>query len=112
MSYVLEQNARDVQVRLYEDYGVTVSVKKCKNADCNDYAIGRATYCTNACRQAAHRSSPAYKACLKKQRDRRLRRKNAHYERKYRFRSLGVLGWSGPLATDVPSIGEMDLKLY
>lgn len=100
----------DGLVSLHAKHSVTLQQKTCPN--CPNSVTGRQTYCCNACRQAVYRNSSAYKASLKKLRDQRLRRRKAHYSRKFAFRSLGIRGWSGPLATDVPPIGAMDLKLY
>lgn len=55
-------------------------------------------FCSNKCRQAAYRKSPAYKALLKTKKDQRFERKLKRFRDKYGARSLGINGWSGPVA--------------
>lgn len=90
-------------------HSVTNVCKECSNSF---LATRVAIYCSRACRQAAYRKSPAYKASLVRKVEQRLRRKNAYFKRKNRFKSFGLDCYSGPIATDVPRLGMLDLKNY
>jgi hypothetical protein len=83
----------------------------------------RRRFCSNACRQAAHRSSDAHATNLKRLRDARAARraayellKNGYDARRNVYRSFttttGIFG--GPTPSGVPSvrIGDLDLKDY
>jgi|SRR6516164_4043409 hypothetical protein len=72
----------------------------------------RKRFCSNACRQAAYRKSAAYTGTLAKKKEQRLRRRNAYFKRRYRFKTLFLGCHSGPIATDVPRLGMLDLKNY
>jgi hypothetical protein len=70
-----------------------------------------ARFCSEACRQAAHRKSPAHAAYLRKLRDARATRKKAFYQRKTRDKALGTFrGYGGPIVPGMPSRVTM-LKL-
>jgi hypothetical protein len=75
-------------------------------------ASGR--FCSNKCRQAAYRkSSPAYRAYLKRLKEARKQRRADHYQRKNRARALGTFrGYGGPLTPGLPKIGSLELKNY
>ncbi len=73
----------------------------------------RKKFCSNACRQAAYRTSAAHIASLKRLRDARTARRADHYQRRNRDRALNsVRGYSGPVADGVPRLGDLNLKHY
>jgi hypothetical protein len=73
----------------------------------------RKKFCSNACRQAAYRTSAAHVANLKRLRDARIARRADHYQRRNRGRALSpVRGYSGPVADGVPRLGDLNLKNY
>jgi hypothetical protein len=90
-------------------HSVTNVCKECKSSF---VATRVAIHCSSACKQAAYRKSPAYKESLANKKARRLRRRNAYFKRKNRFKSFGLDCYSGPIATDVPRLGMLDLKNY
>jgi hypothetical protein len=62
-----------------------------------------ARFCSEACRQAAHRKSPVHAAHLRKLRDARATRKKSFYQRKARDKALGTIrGYGGPAVPGVP----------
>jgi len=73
-----------------------------------------ARYCGDACRQAAHRKSPAHAAYLRKKRHARANRKTAFYQRKTRDKALGIFrGYGGPTVPGVPQrVTMLELKNY
>lgn len=82
------------------------SVTLCENCGVNP---ARSKFCSGACRQAAHRKSPAHSARLQTLKLRRKKRRENHFRDKYSARSLGLNGWTGPVASWVPSLGSMKL---
>ena len=73
----------------------------------------RLRFCSNKCRQAAYRKSPAHKAQLKKLVDARKRRRENHYAHTNRARALGSFrGYSGPTTPGVPRLGDLKLSNY
>jgi hypothetical protein len=71
----------------------------------------RQRFCGNACRQAAHRKSPAHRNYLDKQKERRLLRRNNWTRLRHRDMAinnrLGVL--SGPMPSSILPLGAYDL---
>ena len=79
---------------------VNTSVTLCE--ECGEHpAKGR--FCSGKCRQKAHRKSPAHITLLKRKREQRLELKLKRFRDKYGARSLGIYGWSGPVASWVGS---------
>ncbi len=81
----------------------------------------RRKFCSNACRQAAHRSGDAHAANLKRLRDAREARraaykalKNKYDERRNLYRTFtpqtGVYGGTTPSGVPSVRIGDLDLK--
>ena len=101
----------DLQVCLLTKDSVT---NVCQRKECarTFIATRAASYCSSACKQAAYRESLAYKELLAKKAAQRLRRRNAWFKRKNRYRTFGLDCYSGPVATDVPRLGMLDLKYY
>jgi hypothetical protein len=63
----------------------------------------RQRYCGNACRQAAHRKSPAHRHYLDSQKQRRLARRNRRFAEMNRDKSLSALSvYSGPSVNVLP----------
>lgn len=98
----LDANSPTLGVSLPEKHSVTL----CENCGVNP---ARSKFCSGACRQAAHRRSPAYAAHLLTLKLRRKKRRENHYRDKYGARSLGPNGWSGPVASWVPALGSTQL---
>ncbi len=74
-------------------------------------ATPRQRFCGNACRQSAHRKSPAHLVYLGQQRQRRLARHNRRFAEMNRDKSLGTLSvYSGPSVNVLP-LGLMWLHI-
>ena len=66
-------------------------------------ATPRQRFCGNACRQSAHRKSPAHSIYLAQQKQRRLTRRNRPFAEMNRDKSLSTLSvYSGPSANVLP----------
>jgi hypothetical protein len=74
----------------------------------------RAKYCTNACRQAAYRTSPAHAARLATFRSARKLRRETHFKFKHRASSLHPYrGYGGPVPAGMPArFGGLDLRPF
>ena len=68
-------------------------------------------FCGNACRQTAHRKSPAHRNYLNKQKQRRLHRRNNRTRLLYRDKSIngGLGSLSGPTPSSILPLGAYDL---
>ena len=63
----------------------------------------RKRFCGNACRQSAHRKSPAHVVYLQQQKQRRLARRNRRFAEMNRDKSLSTLSvYSGPSVNILP----------
>jgi hypothetical protein len=72
-------------------------------------ATPRQRFCGNACRQSAHRKSPAHQVYLDQQKQRRLARRNRRFAEMNRDKSLNTLSvYSGP-SVNVLTLGLMSL---
>jgi CDGSH-type Zn-finger protein len=97
---------------------ITTTLDVCQHAEnsvtlCFCGKPARKKFCSNACRQAAYRTSEAHIASLKRLRDARTARRADHYQRRNRDRALNsVRGYSGPVADGVPRLGDLNLKNY
>jgi len=81
--------------------GVTISCEECGKTFAP--ATPRHRFCENACRQSAHRKSPAHRAYLDTQKERRLARRNRRFAEMNRDRSLSTLSiYSGSLVNVLP----------
>jgi CDGSH-type Zn-finger protein len=70
-------------------------------------------FCCGACRQKAHRNSPAHTDNLNRLRNARRARRADYYQRRNRSRALAtVRGYSGPVADGVPRLGALKLENY
>jgi hypothetical protein len=69
-------------------------------------------FCSDACRQAAYRKSPAHRACLDGFKNQRLNRRNTQVSRKNRDKAFSLDRYSGPVVDGVPSVGMLDLKKF
>ncbi len=68
------------------------------------------TCCSDACRQAAYRKSPAHRAYLDKQKNRRALRRAEWFRRRNRDKHLTPLSRrSGPDVSGVPPVGQLRL---
>jgi hypothetical protein len=66
-------------------------------------ATPRQRFCGNACRQSAHRKSPAHLVYLDEQKQRRLARRNRRFAEMNRDKSLSTLSvYSGPSVNVLP----------
>jgi hypothetical protein len=64
-------------------------------------------FCSNACRQAAYRKSPAHAACLRRDKDWRKARRRAWRRERLRFCAINPLvQFSGPSNDVVPRLGD------
>jgi len=74
-------------------------------------ATPRQRFCGNACRQAAHRKSPAHRNYLDKQKQRRLLRRNNRTRLLYRDKAInnGLGELSGPAPSSILPLGAYDL---
>lgn len=89
--------------------GVTKACEECGKAF--SPATPRQRFCGNACRQAAHRKSPAHRHHLDQQKQRRLARRNQRFTQMNRDRSLSALAlYSGPSVNVLP-LGLMSLYI-
>ena len=71
----------------------------------------RKRFCGNACRQSAHRKSPAHVVYLQQQKQRRLARRNRRFAEMNRDKSLSTLSvYSGPSVNVLP-LGLMSLNI-
>lgn len=96
-----------VQVCPQAKSGVT---QACSNCGAQfEPVTSRQRFCGDACRQAAHRKSPAHRAFLDKQIKRRAKRRLDHYRERNRSRSLGPHGYSGPVYAAVGRLGSLEL---
>lgn len=96
-------------VSLEPDSGVTKACQGCGEPFAP--ATPRQRFCGDACRQAAHRKSPAHRNYLDKQKQRRLLRRNNRTRLLYRDKAinnrLGSL--SGPTPSSIMPLGAYDL---
>ena len=89
--------------------GVTIPCEECGKPFA--LATPRQRFCGNACRQSAHRKSPAHLAYLDQQKQRRLARRNRRFAEMNRDRSLSALSvYSGPSVNVLP-LGLMWLHI-
>ena len=66
-------------------------------------------FCSNVCRQAAYRLSPAHRRCLEKQKSKRLGRRNRWVAARRRGKSFTFDGLSGgQMNMTVPRLGEFE----
>ena len=66
-------------------------------------ATSRQRFCGNACRQSAHRKSPAHLVYLDQQKQRRFARRNRRFAEMNRDKSLSTLSvYSGPSVNVLP----------
>jgi hypothetical protein len=74
----------------------------------------RSKFCSAACRQAAHRQSPAYAARLATLRTARKLRRETHFRFKHRASSFHQYrGYGGPVPAGMPArCGGLDLKPF
>lgn len=88
---------------------VTIPCEECGKAFTP--ASSRQRFCENACRQAAHRKSPAHRDYLDRQKARRLARRNGWFARRNRDRSISRISavYSGPSVDSVPRLGSLRL---
>jgi hypothetical protein len=81
--------------------GVTITCEECGKPFAP--ATLRQRFCGNACRQAAHRKSPAHLVYLDQQKQRRLARRNRRFAEMNRDKSLSTLSvYSGPSVNVLP----------
>jgi hypothetical protein len=81
--------------------GVTIPCEECGKPFVP--ATPRQRFCGNACRQAAHRKSPAHLVYLDQQKQRRLARRNRRFAEMNRDKSLSTLSiYSGPSVDVLP----------
>jgi hypothetical protein len=103
------QSARDSVTPSLSAYGF-----ECAN--CQGLFTPKSTenlYCSGKCRQAAYRRSPAHKAVLAGLRAQRANRRLSWHRRRNAAKSICFDGlYSGPTATGVPSLGEIDLRQF
>ena len=97
-------------------------VTQCQREGCTNPA--KKKFCSSACRQAVYRNSEAHKATLAKNRDWRLKRRNAYFALKNRDRALTFDPvYSGPSSSQTlgrgslgrfwtRSVGEKRLRLH
>jgi predicted nucleic acid-binding Zn ribbon protein len=88
-------------------------VTVCHCPQCGKSLKGKQKTCSSKCRQSAYRKGEKGAAVLaayksKKKAQRKLRRQS-YYQDKYGARSLGLHGWSGPIAKWLPALGSMKL---
>src|ERR1700689_3803723 len=69
----------------------------------------RQRFCGNACRQSAHRKSPAHRDFLDRQKARRISRRNGWFARRNRDTSISRISavYSGPSVEGVPRLGSL-----
>lgn len=83
------------------NFGVTIPCEECGKSFVP--ATPRQRFCGNACRQTAHRKSPAHRVYLDQQKQRRLARRNRRFAKMNRDKSLGALSvYSGPGVNVLP----------
>ena len=81
-------------------------VTQCLREGCTNPA--KKKFCSSACRQAAYRNSEAHKATLAKNRDWRLKRRNAYFALKNYDRALTFDGvYSGPSSSQTLGRGSL-----
>jgi hypothetical protein len=81
--------------------GVTIPCEECGNQFAPESP--RQRFCGNACRQSAHRKSPAHLVYLDQQKQRRLARRNRRFAEMNRDKSLSTLSiYSGPSVNVLP----------
>jgi len=88
----------------------------CQNAEvgvtlCSHCGLRPATkkFCSNVCRQAAYRLSPAHSRWLEKQKSKRLARRNRWVAARFRDKSFTFDGlFGGQMNTTVPRLGEFE----
>jgi hypothetical protein len=81
--------------------GVTIPCEECGKTFIP--ATRRQRFCGNACRQSAHRKSPAHQVYLDQQKQRRLARRNRRFAEMNRDKSLSTLSvYSGPSVNVLP----------
>jgi hypothetical protein len=89
--------------------GVTIPCEECGKPF--GPVTPRQRFCGNACRQSAHRKSPAHVVYLQQQKQRRLARRNRRFAEVNRDKSLSTLSvYSGPSVTVLP-LGLMSLNI-
>ena len=84
--------------------GVTMPCEECSEPFAP--ATPRQRFCGNACRQSAHRKSPAHLVYLDQQKQRRLARRNRRFAEMNRDKSLSTLSVYGG-----PSVNVLPLRL-
>jgi hypothetical protein len=83
------------------DSGVTKPCEECGKPFAA--ATPRQRFCGNACRQSAHRKSPAHSIYLAQQKQRRLIRRNRRFAEMNRDKSISTLSvYNGPSANVLP----------
>ena len=89
--------------------GVTKPCEECGRAF--TAATPRQRFCGDACRQSAHRKSPAHRSYLDRQKARRIARRNGWFARRNRDRSISRISsvYSGPSVDTVPRLGNLPL---
>jgi hypothetical protein len=76
----------------------TTVLRNCEKCGVEFKPVKRQRFCSNGCKQAAYRASPAYQARLYKKRCERWAPRNEKFQRRNRARSLGFDGrYGGPL---------------
>jgi hypothetical protein len=89
--------------------GVTIPCEECGKSFVQ--TTPRQRFCGNACRQSAHRKSPAHLVYLDRQKQRRLARRNRRCAEMTRDKSLSTLSvYSGPSVNVLP-LGLMWLHI-
>jgi len=89
------------------------SVTPCAHIGCTNPAKKNGKFCSNGCRQAAYRTSPAHLKNLKRFKNARLKRRADYYQRTNRARALSsVRGYGGPITSGVPVLGTLNLRNY
>jgi hypothetical protein len=88
-------------VSLNSNSGVTMACEECGKPFAPE--TPRQRFCGNACRQSAHRKSPAHSIYLAQQKQRRLARRNRRCAEMNRDKSLSTLSvYSGPSVNVLP----------
>jgi hypothetical protein len=96
-------------VSLHHNSGVTIPCEECGKAFAPKKP--RQRFCVNACRQSAHRRSPAHIAYLDTQKQRRLARRNRRFAEMNRDKSLSALSVYGGPPVNVLPLGLMSLHI-
>jgi hypothetical protein len=92
-----------LEVRLPDEPGVT-----CEHCQTNP-AKSKGRFCSDACRQAAYRLSPAHRKNLDRQKTRRLDRRNRWVNARLRDKHFAFDGlFSGHINDAVPRLGDFE----